>query len=84
MEYYIGDDGLAVREKFHRDKFIGTENFGGFGDYFFIPSDLEMGAAKLEIESWWGDEAKEKAFLEHSRAKVVNRVLFGRFIEQFA
>jgi hypothetical protein len=72
-----------VQEEMKKSKFYSVKNVG-YDEYFVVQSkDLEIQEDKLEV----GGNLKRdylKAFMKNQKAKLINRVLLNKFIEQIA
>lgn len=72
-----------VQEEMKKSKFYSVKNVG-YDEYFVVQSkDLEIQEDKLEVE---GNLKRDylKAFMKNQKAKLINRVLLNKFIEQIA
>jgi len=72
-----------VQEEIRKTKFYSVKDIG-FDEYFVVQTkDLEVQEDKLQVES----PSKRdfyKAFMKNQKAKIINRVLLNKFIQQIA
>jgi len=73
----------SISEYMKKSKFYSLKNIG-YDEYFVVQGkDLEIQDDKLEVE---GNNKRDylKAFMKNQKAKIINRVLLNKFIEQIA
>jgi hypothetical protein len=73
----------SISEYLKKSKFYSVQNVG-YDEYFVVQGkDLEIQDDRLEVE---GNNKRDylKAFMKNQKAKIINRVLLNKFVEQIA